>query len=294
MGEYIKFRVAELLSTKLPLAFSYWVGMRFADYFYWRDKAKRQRVTTNLRRIAEARGLACTPAALESMARKMFQYFAKYLVDFFRYSRLSYDRVKDRICIERQDILDAVCREGKGAILMTAHLGNWELGGLAVAALGYPLSAVFRPMGSERVDRMFRERRQGRGIRPIPLGGAARGLFQALRQGEMVALLADRDFSNHHEHFPFFGQPARLPSGPARLAMRTGAPIVPGFMLRQVDDRFLLRLYPPLYPRDYDSVEALQARIVEQLEQAIGENAHQWFIFDDFWKDDGVAMEETA
>ena len=90
-------------------------------------------------------------------------------------------------------------------------------------------------------------------------------------------------FTAHHFPILFFGKPAHLSSGPARIAVKTQAPLVPTFLLRQPDDTFLLRLYPPIVPEPWTTVAELQERIRDVLEQEIGRNPLQWFMFNDFW-----------
>jgi KDO2-lipid IV(A) lauroyltransferase len=164
-------------------------------------------------------------------------------------------------------------------------VGNWELGGLMLSRMGYPVTAVYRPLGFRHLDRMFTGQRTSRGIQLIPLGHAVPGLLRALRSGRVISLLADRDFTGRGQFHNFFGVPARLPMGAAILALKTGAPIVPAFMLRQVDDRFLLKFYPPIIPAEGSTVDELQAAVVTCMESIIGEYPYQWFIFHDFWRD---------
>jgi KDO2-lipid IV(A) lauroyltransferase len=281
MFGYGSYRTAAFVSRRLPILFAYWFGMRVADLFYLSDARGRNGVQANLRRILAHRGVRYGPSSIRVLSRKTYQHFGKYLIDFFRYSASTFAEIEDRLDIERIDHLDRVYAGGRGLILLTAHVGNWEMGALALCQKGYPLTAVFRPEGVRQVDRLFEAQRRSRGLSLVPIGGAARGMLRALRDGGIVALLADRDFTTHRHHARFFGADACLPRGPAQLAVRTGVPIVPAFMIRRVDDRFVLRFSPPIMP-DGD-VDEVQERIAAILEQVIGENPFQWFVFEDFW-----------
>jgi KDO2-lipid IV(A) lauroyltransferase len=99
----------------------------------------------------------------------------------------------------------------------------------------------------------------------------------------LVAVLADRDYSMRNDFVSFCGMPACLPRGPAWVADKTGAPVVPGFMLRQADDTFVMRLYPPIIPGAEMNQEAIQKRICECLEHAVCGNPSQWFMFEKVW-----------
>ncbi len=285
MNEYWTYRIASWLSRILPMKFAYWAGLRIADQYYRRNVKGREAVMSNLRQVLAARGVTPADDTLDGLARKMFQYFGKYLVDFFRYARLTEKDVKHIVSIEHREYMDQCMKPGKGAILVTAHIGNWELGGAVVAALGYKVNALVLPQRLDRLNRMFQRQRRRRGMNVIQVGGGRSALVvvRLLRRGEVVALLGDRDFTEKQEPIPFFGKPARIPRGPAWLCVKTGAPILAGFLIRQVDDTFLMKLYPPIFPQPGDTVESIRARVCGILESVIGEYPHQWYIFDDFW-----------
>lgn len=284
MNLYIPYRLAQFISRKLPHPFAYWVGMRIADCFYLCDRKGRLAVRENLRQIMHHLGRQPAPRQLARMARLNFEHFGKYLVDFFRFARMRPEDVRRLVDMENFDCLEQARAHGKGVIIITAHFGNWELGGSIMTALGYRLSAVFQPERGHSVNRLFQQHRAGRGIHGIALGRAARSVIQVLKNQGMAAMLADRDFSPHHQPIEFFGAPALLPSGPARLAMRIGAPVLPIFISRKPDDRFLMRFYPPLLPSDCQSAEELRQRIRDILQSEIGQNPLQWFMFDEFWR----------
>lgn len=285
MNEYWKFRLAEGLSRALPRQQAYWVGLRAADRFYARNGPDRQAVLSNLRQIYRARGVMPPAEVLEGLARKTFQYFGKYLVDFFRYAALDEAQVEQMVSREHPEYLDEAVARGKGVLMVSAHFGNWELGGAVLSALGHQVHAVFAPQRLQKLDRLFRERRERRGMHAIPLGRAASGIIRCLRSGEIVALLGDRDFTAKDDRVPFFGKPARMPRGPARLSLHTGAPIVPAFLRREIDDSFLFRLYPPIYPEEMENEMGIRNRLCRILEKEIGDHPYQWFIFEDFWAD---------
>lgn len=284
-SEYWNYRLTDLLAKTLPRNFAYWLGLRVADSFYARNSNDRKCVVSNLKQVFEAAGTRHSTNTLESLARKTFQYFGKYLVDFFRFSKLSKTDLEKLISIEHLEYLEQCHRLGRGVLAITAHLGNWELGGAVMAAMGYPVHAVFRPEKVHRVNNFFLNQRARRGVVPIPLGQAASGIFRALNKGNVVALLADRDFTARDDRIQFLGRPARLPRGPARISLRTGAPVLPAFLLRQVDDTFLFRFHPPLFPEEMKSEQEFREKIRDILEKEIVANPHQWFIFDNFWAD---------
>jgi KDO2-lipid IV(A) lauroyltransferase len=280
---YPAYRTAAFLSRSLPLSWTYWLGARLADLFYLASPGQRGAIRRNHLRIRRYRGLPVSERDLNRMTRETYQLFGHYMADFFRYSVSAKRGLEQRVELEGVEHLTAALAGGRGVLLTTAHIGNWELGGLILSLKGYPLTVAYRPMSSPRVNRMFLEQRRKRGLDPVPLGRAALGMVRALRQGQLAAVLADRDFSEDPFLLPFFGAPARLPRGPATLSYRVGSPLLPGFMLRKPDGNFRMVLTPAIDPGRYASAEALQGELVRVLERVIGEHATQWFIFEDFW-----------
>ena len=284
MSIYLAYRAAAALSRALPLKLAYWIGLRVADIFYLKKAHDRAAVMANLQTIYDYRHVRLADDALFGLTRKCFQYFGKYLVDFFRYRRLTETDLKRRISIENLQYLDEAAALKRGAILVTAHFGNWEMGGGVVASLGHRVHAMVLPQRLERVNRLFQDQRTDRGLHVMPVGTRTiRESISLLKKGEWVAVMGDRDFVGRGCPTPFFGRTAYMPRGPAWLAKNTGAVVLVGFLIRQVDDTFLLRVFPPLLPENEPSEEALRIRIANLLEKEIGERPYQWFMFIDFW-----------
>lgn len=290
MAGYLAYRVAAALACGLPRRQAYWVGLRIADAYYYFDAPARRAVTANLERIYRWRGIAPARETLRGMTRKTFQYFGKYLVDFFRLAHLDRAEVDRQVSIEHGERLAEAFARGRGVVLVTAHLGNWELGGAVLCALGYPVSAVVAPERLPRLERLLSRQRERRGVRTVQVGKSARTLLRRLRAGECVALLADRDFSREQRELELFGMPVHLPRGAAWLAHRAGAPVLPVFLLRQEDDTYLLRVHAPIDPSSAGGVDETHARIRDALQAEIAAHPHQWFVFHDFWKPEARAQ----
>lgn len=133
------------------------------------------------------------------------------------------------------------------------------------------------------LERVFNFFRLQRGLQVIPLATAGSGIVKALRRGEAVALVGDRDFTGNGRPHAFFGRDVSLPRGAAWFAHRLGVPIYVGFVTRAPDDSFILRLHPPIDPALVPTEDEIQARIVSIMEATIAHDPCQWFIFDPFW-----------
>ena len=280
---YWFYRAVAFLVRRLPLPVAYWLGLRICDAFYFLNRRGRAAVRENLRIVFAHQGIAPSRHLLDGCARKTFQYFGKYLADFIRYRKLTPAGIRERVSIQGAEQLDAIRNSPRGAILLTAHYGNWELGGAFIASMGIPIHAVVRPVPSPALERVFNFFREQRGLQVIPLDKAGTGVVKVLKRGGAVALVGDRDFTGNGRPHAFFGREASLPRGAAWFAHRLGVPIHLGFVSRAPDDTFILRLHPPIDPAQVPTEEAIQEKIVAIMEETIARDPCQWFIFDPFW-----------
>ena len=280
---YWFYRFVAFLIRRLPLKGAYWLGLRICDLMFYFNRRGRRAVNDNLATIFAHQGIRPSRQLVDGCARKTFQYFGKYLADFIRFRKLEPADVCDRISIQGLEHLEAIRDSKRGAIMLTAHYGNWELGGAFIASMGISVNAVVRPVPSPALERVFQYFREQRGLKVIPLDRAGTGILKALKRGEAVALVGDRDFSGNGHPHAFFGRTASLPRGAAWFSHRTGVPITMGFATRAPDDSFILRMHPPIDPVAAGSEDAIQAQIVAIMEETIARDPCQWFIFDPFW-----------
>jgi KDO2-lipid IV(A) lauroyltransferase len=283
--KYLQLKLAEFLSRLLPRSLGYGVARRLADLYLLFDRRGREAVMGNLRRIHAYNGVVLSPRALRALARENFLNFAKYLVDFFHFLHLKTERMNRLIHFGIvPQVLDDLLAKGHGVIILSAHLGNWELGAAALAQRGYLLNAVALWQPDPKLNALYQSYRTRRQIRPIPFGRAARECVAALHRNEIIAVVGDRDFTTSRDTVEFFGQPARLPDGPAKLALATGAPILPVFMVRAADDTFNYVLGEPMWAdKQRDKISSVKRRIAEALERVISQHSEQWFLFHDLW-----------
>ena len=280
---YWGYRAVAILVRLLPLKGAYWLGLRICDMMFFLNRRGRLAVRENLRTIFEHQGIRPSRHILDGCARKTFQYFGKYLADFIRFRKLTPEGVRDRVSIQGLEHLEAIRDSKRGALMLTAHYGNWELGGAFIASMGIPIHAVVRPVPSPALERVFQYFREQRGLQVIPLSHAGVGILKALKRGEAVALVGDRDFTGNGHPRSFFGRTASLTRGAAWFSHRTGVPIYMGFATRAPDDTFILRMHPPIDPVQAGSEDAIQEKIVAIMEETIARDPCQWFIFDPFW-----------
>lgn len=189
--------------------------------------------------------------------------------------------------------MDDALTAGTGAILVSPHLGNWELGGLGLADLGYPVNVLTFREPDERFNSERERLRQARGIRFIyvdrddssPL--AIIEAVNALRRNEVLAILGDRDGSSHTIRMDFFGRPTNIPVGAAYLALASGAPVIPVFVLLE-KGRYTTIMEEPIFFSGahglHDStIRSGMEQLLAVFERYIRAYPDQWYNYYDFW-----------
>lgn len=283
MFNYLLYRLGQFIAMCVPLGMAYKIAVFFSDIHYVFADKDRRTVRENLKAIFPGE----SERQIRRIRLRMFRNFAKYLVDFFRFSRLDKAYISRLVKIENLAYVDEALSRGKGLICLTAHLGNWELAGVVMALSGYPIWAVALPHKHKRIDKFFNFQRESKGMMVIPLGRAARECLNVLRQNKMLALAGDRDFTGKGVVVEFFGRPSILPVGPAAFSLKTQAPIVPGFMFRKPDDTFTLRFEKPFdftpsgnSAKDIQDITFLYKTVIENY---IRKYPDQWYMFRKFW-----------
>ena len=289
MNGLLFYQTVRLMTRLLPRRACYAIARPFAGWAYRRNLATREAIEANLRVVLHAQGQPATAHDLERLVRRNFIGFGKYMVDFFKIGALSPESQQALIRVEHLDYLQQCVDMNKGVIVLTAHLGNWELGAVVAQQCGFRINAVVREQPTPRLDALFQAQRVKRGVQVLPMNGAALAVPACLKRNEIVVLLADMDYSGGGRPVPFFGQAACLPQGPAVLAKRSGSPILPAFVLRQADDTFCFRAYQPILPDPSRSVRDIQDAICAILEAEIGEHPDQWFAYEPLWPDSAMA-----
>jgi len=279
MFNYHLYKLGQFIALRLPLKLAYKIAVLCSDVHYVFANIDRSEVIANLKAIFPGK----SKKELLKIRIQIFRNFAKYLVDFFRFAELNKEYINRRIKIENIHYLDEALKEGNGVILLSAHFGNWELGGAVIALLGYPLWAVALPHKTKKVNDFFNTQRGSRGMKIITFGKAARACINLLRENKIIALVGDKDFSKKSGIVTdFFGKPAYLPKGPAAFALRNNSPIIPIFTLRNPDDTFTLKFFKPVN-RGSGTIAGITFEYKKVIENLVKNYPEQWYMFKKFW-----------
>lgn len=218
---------------------------------------------------------------IEEVLKRTFRNFARYLVDYGRFHTLT-EEALDRVlpAVEGLHPMEESLRKGRGVILVTGHIGNWELGGVFFGRNGVKINVVTLPEGSDRIDEIRGSYRKRHNIRTIILDGSpfsSLEIVAALRRGEMVAMLVDRWGRGDGVSAKFFGVDRLFPRGPFILSRVTGAPVVPAFVVRD-GNMYRGVVDPPFVVEGVDD-EPYARRVSEALERMIRNFPGQWYNF---------------
>lgn len=249
---------------------------------------QRRAVRENLRVVTGQRYVE--PLVLSTMYK-----FCRNWCDLVLMSRLRGSRLQQLIGRRsKPEPLKEALAAGTGAILISPHLGTWELGGLGLADLGYRVNVLTFREPDEKVNEQRRQVREERGIGVIyvnrddssPL--AIIEAVNALRRNEIVCLIGDRDGSSNTVTVPFFNRPTPLPAGAAHLALATGAPVIPVFVILDADGRYATLMEQAIFFRgqvghNHEVVAEGMQRLAAVFERYIRQYPDQWYNFFEFW-----------
>lgn len=270
---------------RLPVPLAAWLGRRIGDLGYLSLRRRRRLALENLARAFPE----LTPDACRRLCRRSYQHVGVLLLELCALLARPIHEFLDRVTVEGRAHLDAVMREHGRALVLTGHVGNWELLTAAHLLATYPLAVVVRPLDSPALNRVAERLRLKSGVALIDKRRALRPVLAALGQGGMVGILLDQNASRSEGVFvPFFGRPASTSRAMAVLALRTGAPVIPIFARRERGGRHRVIIGPPLESATSNGQEAavveLTARCTAVIEAAIREAPEQWLWMHGRWR----------
>lgn len=268
--------------------------------FYRLDARRRAALRANLRQVL---GPEVPPRRLERVVRKGFVSYGRYWAEAFRLEDLSQAEIRRRMPLEGREHLDKALAAGRGIVFATPHLGNWDVGGAWLVANGYPTTVVVERLRPVEVYERFVAYRENLGMRLLPLDHGPetfRQVIRALRAGQLVALVCDRDLTGGGIPVTLFGRRATMPGGPASLALRTGAALLPCaiYQDRARPGWWDAIVLPPLKVEPSGDgradVTALTQALASSFEQLIARAPEQWHVLSEHWRERRPRAAEAA
>lgn len=204
--------------------------------------------------------LGCSLAVARDIVAKSYINLGRSLAEFLSLSSLR-DRIDELVTVHDIENLNDALAYGRGVILLTAHLGNWELAAAYLGLKGYPMKAIGADQRDPRITQLIADIRSSCGVETIGKGFDLRGAIRCLREGNILGVLLDQDAKDKGIVAPFLGQPASTPYGPIKMALKMRSPMVPLFIIRRKDN-----VHHDLYflPSLEESVENFYERPLEE------------------------------
>lgn len=283
--QYRVWQVVSALLGRVPPGVGYAVAtvVGFATYYCW--PRGRRAMHRNFRHV-----LGPVPAAeVRRVARRSLINYCKYLADFVRFPSLGAPVLLASVAgADSFAALDETLANGKGAIIVCTHFGNWDLGAGAAAARGYPITVVAETFADPRLDARIVGARRAAGMKVVKHDKAAPSLVRSLHRNGLLALLIDRPTPGDGVRVRFFDADVDVPAGPARLALRTGAAVVPTAFARVHPNRLdvmTLTDFSLRAPATYDelAIHTLTQAIMSAHERFIRRYPDQWYMFREMW-----------
>jgi len=280
MFAYFLYRLGAFVANHIPRSLGNWLSLRIADCNYFLNRTSRDSARANLRVIL---GPDASEAHRYYALRWVFRCFGKYFFEFIGNKRFNAEFFDRSVTFMGTEHIDAARQRGNGVVLVSAHLGSWELGAAAMSFRGTPVLSIIQKHPNPRIHEFYIRQRENRNYKAVYVGEAARPILKHLKENGLVAVLGDRPYGEEGVRIRFFGHDVVFASGPARLALTSRAALIPGFVLRRWDDSFRIFFLKPIIPPEgvskEEKIRHMTQEFARHLERLVRENPTQWPTF---------------
>ncbi|HXI12181.1 MAG TPA: lysophospholipid acyltransferase family protein [Thermoanaerobaculia bacterium] len=278
---YYGVRVATAIGRTLTLGGARSVGVLVGRLAYRVVPKERDKALRNL-------ALAMPELPEETrrrIARAVFHNLGRSLFEICWLPKLDEPRLRATTTIAGLEHFQAAVDRGRGVVLFTGHCGNWEWMASAIGLLGFRMNVIAREIYDPRLNEFIVASRAAQSVKTIGRGSAssAREILQTLKNGDILGVLIDQNIKAENVMVPFFNRPAPTPIGPAKLAIRSGAAVIVGFIEFR-DGKQLIRFQPPIFPTRSDDPAELTATLTAAIEEQIRQAPEQWVWMHERWK----------
>lgn len=289
-SQYTLTRVLGGLLNLLPLSLALLLARPIGNFLFWILRRSRQ---TSLRNLRNVYGAEKSEAEIQKIARECFVYLSEFGAEWLRMPQIAKEPER-YLAINRVDRIHSALKEGKGALLLVSHAGNWEImaliAGLLIARpVGASIYALARPLKNPYLYEHILRLRGLTGLQSIPKIGAVRETFRRLKENAVVCLLIDQRVNEGSVETEFFGQEALTTSLPAICALRLGTPIFMVSLKRMPDLRYVMDIGGPLLIGETgDQEKDIQAntqRFNDWVEAEIRKNPAHWLWMHNRWRE---------
>ena len=237
--------------SRLPRSIVLTVGGRLGALIFWLAPQQRELACQQLRCSL---GLS-DECRIRAIVKQCFENLGKTVLEFMQFPRMNLKHIQQYVSFEGVQHAEQALAEGKGAIILTGHFGNWELLAAGISATIAPLTPIVRTLRSPRLNALVSSYRERAGYATIDRDTGIRHALRCLKRNELLGIVADVDTHVSGVFVDFFGKPAYTPYSPVAIALKTGAAILPTFIVRQPDGSHRAIIEPPLALQQTDVKE---------------------------------------
>lgn len=282
---YLGYKFLEFLAFITPYPISYMIAFCVAKIIYicniYVDFLKIN--------VSNVTGFYKNSREVSRIVQRVYYHWFRNVVDFLKHPLISPEKLKKRVQIKGLENLDKALKKGKGIVIFTAHIGNFEWGACRVAVEGYKIWGTGLSRPYHKTNLFFENRRLSKGLKTIYADKINLNIFRILKNNEIIAIPTDFDPIGKAKPYNFFGKKAYIPSGPVEIAMRTGASLIPSFIWRKdkynhfqiIGEQLELEL-ESASSKD-DLIELNMQKMIKILEKYIKEHIEEWEMFHNIW-----------
>ncbi|MDP9325253.1 MAG: lysophospholipid acyltransferase family protein [Candidatus Dormibacteraeota bacterium] len=282
----VGFRAGNALVSHTPPRLRYGAARLFGTVAYLAGRGTRRQALENYAGVVHQ---PTSSPLVRRTARESMVGYAKLLADFMLLPSLRPEEIDAMVEWDGYQNIEQALAQQRGVIVVTPHFGNWDIAAAAAARRGLPLTAVTEHFGNDGLNQEVVAARERIGMKVVPLSvSAGKAVLTALRHREVVALVCDLPPREGRTlTVRVCGQDAVVPAGPATLALKTGAPVVPIMCHRRADNRYLLEVQTPIdfEPSGDDQRDevALAQAIMDRFEPTLLAAPEQWYLYSPIW-----------
>jgi len=283
---FLTYLIAWKVIAALPEKIAYTVANQISDFIYFRNGKGVKRLRSNYGRVLPN----LSQKELSNLTKAGMRSYLRYWFDTFRLNKWSKSRIINTTEVVRENLLRDPIAAKQGCIVALPHAGNWDHAAAYFCSTGINLTAVVEKLKPEAIFKKFLDYRQSIGIEPIshkektiPL------LTQRLQEGKLIALVADRDMSRNGIEVDFIGGIAKMPSGPAILAINTGAPLITAYIrytengIKIIFDQVII---PTNLQNENEKISAVTQLMANNFAKHIKESPVDWHMLQRIWVDE--------
>ena len=277
----ILVRILNLISHFLPSRLTLWLGRQLGIIVYHLNPSRRIIGYANLRAAFSGEK---TPQELKKMIKKVYRSMTETFCEILSLTKVNEKYIDKYVDFVGTRNMLKVADYPRGVIFLTAHFGNWELSGMASAAKGLPPVVLAREQKMKRLNELINRLRESKGLQVVRKGITTKYIVKALHEGRMIGMVGDQDAGKAGVFVDFFGRLVSTAPGTARIAAKTGAYILPAFMVRINGPYHRLTLEEPIKIQKGEDIKPYLARYNKLLEKYVRAHPEQWLWLHRRWK----------